>query len=326
MTITEKIIALRTSKRIKSSEIANSLDIHHSNYLRIEKRDKELTINQLEQIAAALEVTLDDLLHYGEPANSGVNVGTLEIEIKELKRELDLLKKELAVTQKDLSLTKQQTAKKYNGRWLKVTDKDIGLFIQKGTYIVSFKQNTNFENQYRYLVPSILDLLANFVITIETEDVYKMKEYRLYLYFTYSFFNDCIVKFFSKSNGESNNNEVVLNLIDHQRNVENSVFLVFDCDTYMDMSREETVKFFSHCYNTHIESFFNTFSKLKTIDGFISSGLLNLDGFIEKWRYATSKETFFRVFNDYILGIILEQHSKKYTIQDLEKFRYFDND
>jgi DNA-binding Xre family transcriptional regulator len=66
MTITEKIIAIRTEKRIKSSEIAYELEMTQSNYARLEKRDKELSISQLEKIAYALGVTIDEILHYGE--------------------------------------------------------------------------------------------------------------------------------------------------------------------------------------------------------------------------------------------------------------------
>lgn len=88
MTITEKIIALRTEKRIKSSEIANALDLHHSNYLRIEKRDKDLSINQLESIAKVLGVTLMELLNYGDE-----NVGTANKVDNERMKQLEILTK-----------------------------------------------------------------------------------------------------------------------------------------------------------------------------------------------------------------------------------------
>jgi transcriptional regulator with XRE-family HTH domain len=105
MTITEKIIALRTEKRIKSSEIANALDLHHSNYLRIEKRDKELSINQLESIAKVLGVSLIELLNYGEGVESvkvdSEKVKELEREIKDLKKDLEIL-----VNKNELQLNK----------------------------------------------------------------------------------------------------------------------------------------------------------------------------------------------------------------------------
>ncbi len=100
MNLTEKIIALRNEKRLKPVDMANALEMAPSNYFKFEKKDKDFTINQLEKVAAVLEVTLDDLLHYGEPANGGVNVGALEMEIKELKRELDLAKRELELKTK----------------------------------------------------------------------------------------------------------------------------------------------------------------------------------------------------------------------------------
>ena len=99
MTITEKIIALRTEKRIKSSEIANALDLHHSNYLRIEKRDKELSINQLESIAKVLGVSLMELLNYGEGVES-VKVDSEKV--KELENKVLLFEKDLEI--RDLKL------------------------------------------------------------------------------------------------------------------------------------------------------------------------------------------------------------------------------
>jgi transcriptional regulator with XRE-family HTH domain len=88
MTITEKIIALRTEKKIKSSEVAYALEMTQSNYARLEKRDKDLSINQLESIAVALGVTVNEILHYGEEKTQIVDnekVKELENRIKELE-------------------------------------------------------------------------------------------------------------------------------------------------------------------------------------------------------------------------------------------------
>jgi transcriptional regulator with XRE-family HTH domain len=84
MEISNNIIAIRTEKRIKQTEIAEKLGIEPPNYSRLEKRGKKLTVEQLEQIADALGVTMFDLLgiqHIGEKAN-------------ELKKENARLKKE----------------------------------------------------------------------------------------------------------------------------------------------------------------------------------------------------------------------------------------
>jgi transcriptional regulator with XRE-family HTH domain len=91
MNITEKITALRTEKKIKSSEVAYALDMTQSNYARLEKRDKDLSINQLESIALALGVTVDDILHYGERKPQIVD----NEKVKELERQI--LEKDLEI-------------------------------------------------------------------------------------------------------------------------------------------------------------------------------------------------------------------------------------
>lgn len=86
MDISERIINIRESKKIKQSEIANYLGIDQPNYSRLEKRGDKLTIEQLKQIAGALGVELNELL--------GIEVQTVDNErVKELeKRVLELEK------------------------------------------------------------------------------------------------------------------------------------------------------------------------------------------------------------------------------------------
>ena len=62
MDISERIINIRESKKIKQFEIANYLGIDQPNYSRLEKRGDKLTIEQLKQIAGALRVELNELL------------------------------------------------------------------------------------------------------------------------------------------------------------------------------------------------------------------------------------------------------------------------
>jgi transcriptional regulator with XRE-family HTH domain len=107
MTITEKIIALRTKLKIKSSEIAYALEMNHSNYLRIEKRDKELSINQLESIAVALGVTIDDILHYGEKKVQTIDNEEIIREKKELESTIRLQNEFIKTLETNISLVRK---------------------------------------------------------------------------------------------------------------------------------------------------------------------------------------------------------------------------
>jgi transcriptional regulator with XRE-family HTH domain len=300
MNITEKIIALRNSKRMKSSEIANILEMNHSNYLRIEKRDKELTLNQLEQIATALGVTLDELLHYGEPVNGGVDVGALQAKISSLEKELELLKRELAVTQKELSLTKQQTTKKYNGRWLKATDKDIGLFIKRDKFLHKIRANhliftfLHEDEQFGYLVNTLFD----------KQDISLDKEYHLYLFFTINFIEASYNNFFiSKIPLEDSQGEKF-------KYIEN----------FTTRTKEEIKEIFDYCYHKYIDVFIENFKKDERIALFLEVGLLDLEGFTDKWRYATSLGNFRILFNSYAVETLIDP--PKYV--DFDKYLYFD--
>ena len=62
MGITERIKAIREVKRIKQIDVAASLNLDPSYYARLEKRGEKMSIEQLQSIADALEVSLGDLL------------------------------------------------------------------------------------------------------------------------------------------------------------------------------------------------------------------------------------------------------------------------
>lgn len=88
MDISKNIIAIREAKRIKQIEVANALNIDAPNYSRLEKRGMEMSLKQLSDIAVALGVTVDDILHYGEEKTQIVDNGKvkeLENRIKELE-------------------------------------------------------------------------------------------------------------------------------------------------------------------------------------------------------------------------------------------------
>jgi transcriptional regulator with XRE-family HTH domain len=78
MDISEKIKALRESKKIKQRDIAASLNIDQSNYSRFEQRGDKLTIEQLQSICSVLGISLAEFFN-----NSGG-----DITIKESKDDL----------------------------------------------------------------------------------------------------------------------------------------------------------------------------------------------------------------------------------------------
>lgn len=65
MDISKNIKDIREGKGLKQYEVADKLGMDRQNYSRLEKRDKKLTIEQLESIAEALGASLQDVL-FGE--------------------------------------------------------------------------------------------------------------------------------------------------------------------------------------------------------------------------------------------------------------------
>ena len=62
MDMSKAIISTRESKGLKQSEVAARMNIDQPNYSRLEKRGKKLTLEQIESIAKALEVSPNVLI------------------------------------------------------------------------------------------------------------------------------------------------------------------------------------------------------------------------------------------------------------------------
>lgn len=89
MNPTNTIKRLRESKGISQEELSERLNTTRSNYAYLEKRDKKLTIEQLEKIAGALGVSVLELLTGDAPAVADNNhVKELEARIKELEKHI----------------------------------------------------------------------------------------------------------------------------------------------------------------------------------------------------------------------------------------------
>ncbi|AXE17881.1 hypothetical protein DR864_09125 [Runella rosea] len=90
MNIETRIKEIRESKRIKLAEVAAVLEVDVSNYSKLEKRGSKLSIEQLEKIAKALDVTLIEILS-GKPQNSepSQNEKALQKQNEELKKRVE---------------------------------------------------------------------------------------------------------------------------------------------------------------------------------------------------------------------------------------------
>lgn len=68
MNISENIKWIRESKNLSQMEIAKILQIKRSNYHKLESKGNKLTMVQIESIAKALNVSLQELLEFDTPA------------------------------------------------------------------------------------------------------------------------------------------------------------------------------------------------------------------------------------------------------------------
>lgn len=88
MGILERITTARKAKGITQTFIAEKLEMDRGNYSKLEKRGEKMTVEQLQSIADALEVSVPELLGMEVKAETGQpeKVETLEIENSDLKR------------------------------------------------------------------------------------------------------------------------------------------------------------------------------------------------------------------------------------------------
>ena len=90
MDLSEKITALRTSKGITQTFIAECLNMDRGNYSRLEKRGEKMTVEQLIGIAKALGVSLTELIG-DEPIKANHDLA----KIKELESQIKILQDRL---------------------------------------------------------------------------------------------------------------------------------------------------------------------------------------------------------------------------------------
>lgn len=94
MNIVNSIKYVRNDKKLTQQDMANRLGVERSNYSYLENRGKLLSIEQLEQIAAAMGVTIKDILFAEKSTPDEVRIVSLEREVELLKKEIQLGEKQ----------------------------------------------------------------------------------------------------------------------------------------------------------------------------------------------------------------------------------------
>lgn len=116
MPLADTIKTLRALKGVKQATIAKALGTERTNYHRIENRGNKMTLEQLEKIAQALDVTLIELLTYGEEviyADSSERMAKLESQLHSLQEENRYLVDLLSIAKGRDELRREMAKKSY---------------------------------------------------------------------------------------------------------------------------------------------------------------------------------------------------------------------
>jgi transcriptional regulator with XRE-family HTH domain len=104
MKTTDKIREIRTQKNLSQEYLASYLGIDTSSYHRLERGVSPLSIQRLEKIVEALEMSLSELFSFGEPI---VQRKTQDLLILRLEDEIRFLRSQL---QEKINYTSNQHA------------------------------------------------------------------------------------------------------------------------------------------------------------------------------------------------------------------------
>ncbi len=104
MKTTDKIREIRTQRNLSQEYLASCLGIDTSSYHRLERGVSPLSIQRLEKIVEALEMTLSELFSFGEPI---AHRKTQELLILRLEDEIRFLRSQL---QEKINHTSNQLA------------------------------------------------------------------------------------------------------------------------------------------------------------------------------------------------------------------------
>jgi transcriptional regulator with XRE-family HTH domain len=185
MDMSKRIIDVRESKKLKQSEVAAKLGIDQPNYSRLEKRGKKLTLEQIETIAKALDVSPNVLIGVeSDEASAKNDVDILLSQNEELKKrveELELrlnsieeanrIKEELnTIKQNQLQEKTQQAKEKITERMLErmyeiASENHYSRLVKRAKFEVEYNKITpdeeddfNHTNKYFYYVSRTNDV------------------------------------------------------------------------------------------------------------------------------------------------------------------------
>jgi transcriptional regulator with XRE-family HTH domain len=112
MDLSKGILHYRTLRRLKQADVADKIGIERSNYARLEKRGNKLTLEQIESIAQALEVSVFNLLLQSTEDRaieqlSNSQKDSLISENASLQKEISILESRVADKQQIIDLLKE---------------------------------------------------------------------------------------------------------------------------------------------------------------------------------------------------------------------------
>lgn len=163
MDMSKAIISTRESKGLKQSEVAARMNIDQPNYSRLEKRGKKLTLEQIESIAKALEVSPNVLigLEVEEMSNKDER-NSLSKQNDDYKRRIEELEARLSSTEEankvkdELNAIKQtQILEKTKLTQEKITEKMLERMyeIAQENHFTRLIKRTKFEADFNKITP-----------------------------------------------------------------------------------------------------------------------------------------------------------------------------
>ncbi|MCU0468420.1 MAG: helix-turn-helix domain-containing protein [Arcicella sp.] len=199
MNVSKEIIKVREAKRIKQSEVAEKLNMERPNYSRIEKRGLKMSLEQLIQIADALEVPFMDLLKDSDNPTINPEVAEIKKENKELRDKILDLESDKKLLKEGAKRVQQQMEEVY----IKTSFLVILPFIFKEfTEIIKSDNVKEYSNESHRLFEKLIsfDRDSHKIIyplnywKIESSYVAEMMEYdRLLIKTLNGIFNEAIV-------------------------------------------------------------------------------------------------------------------------------------
>ncbi|GAB4017745.1 hypothetical protein GCM10028808_50050 [Spirosoma migulaei] len=164
MDVTANIKAIRVAKGVSQAELSRRLELDTSSYHRIENRGNKLSIEQVEKIATALDVSFMELLTWGEEKGYDTPINDLP---KKLQERINGKEKELEeqIKQKDYLINLQRD---------KITDYEQILASEAFTNILMYALENNYNINREVVDVVTSDYSAMLATWIDPDDLMKM--------------------------------------------------------------------------------------------------------------------------------------------------------